>query len=147
MTLIETGDWIRIPQLWPGVWKVYRTLSGFAEERWSLDEPLQPSRRRILFCYRLVNDSRKRSFSHQSCEASFGRALSPEERERVEGLLSSDTKLARAFDKYQTSQKPIDLVANLGFGNFAEGQREEFPQICSRLLRGRIEAGITMDEV
>ena len=52
-----------------------------------------------------------------------------------------------AFERYQASQKPIDLVANLGFGDLAEDQLEEFPKMCSRLLSDRIEAGITMDDV
>jgi hypothetical protein len=147
VTSIQTGDWIRVPSLWPGIWKVYRVLGGFREDRWSLDEELRPPGRCLLFCYRLVNDSWRRSFFHQCCDASLARALSSDDRNRVEDLLSSDTKVVRAFEKYQAAAKPIDLVANLGFGEFKDSELEVFPPTCGRLLADRIADGLTMDEV
>jgi hypothetical protein len=126
VTSIQTGDWIRVPSLWPGVWRVYRVLSGFREDRWSLDEELKLAGRCLLFCYRLVNDSWRRSFFHQCCDTSLARALSPDDRKKVEDLLSSDMKVARAFEKYQAAAKPIDLVANLGFGEFKDSELEVF---------------------
>ena len=146
MDSIKTGDWIRIPSFWPGIWRVYRILDGFTEDRWSLDEELKPSSRRLLFCYRLVSDSWKRSFFHQYCGHSVAEALSSEDRQRVENLLSSDKKLAKAFERYQAAQKPIDLVANLGFGDFTDDELKTFPQLCSQLLDGHVEDGVTMDE-
>jgi hypothetical protein len=147
VTSIQTGDWVRIPSLWPGVWKVYRVLSGFTEDRWSLDEELKPPGRCLLFCYRLVNDSWRRSFFHQCCDTSLARAISSDDRKRAEDLLSSDTKVARAFEKYQAAAKPIDLVANLGFGEFKDTELEVFPPTCGRLLADCIADGLTMDEV
>ncbi len=125
---------------------MYRVLSGFMEDRWSLGEELKSSERCLLFCYRLVNDSWRRSFSHQCCEASIAQAVPQKDRERAETLLF-DKKLARAFEKYQAASMPIDLVANLGFGEFTDRELEDFPQTCSRLLGDCIEAGITLDEV
>jgi hypothetical protein len=147
VTSIQTGDWIRIPSLWPGVWKVYRILSRFTEDRWSLDEELKPPGRCLLFCHRLVNDSWQRSFFHQCCDASLARALSSDDRKRVEDLLSSNIKVARAFEKYQAAGAPIDLVANLGFGHLTNSELEVFPPTCGRLLADRILEGLTMDEV
>ena len=147
MASIQTGDWIRIPSLFPGIWQVYRGLRGFTEDRWSLDEELKPSKRYLLFCYRLANDSWQRSFSHQVCEASLAQSVSSDERGKAEQLLSSDKKLARAFEKYRATARPIDLIANLGFGEFDDLEIREFPAKCSGLLAGRIDAGLTMDDV
>jgi hypothetical protein len=61
--------------------------------------------------------------------------------------LSSDKKVARAFEKYQAAAKPIDLVVNLGFGEFNDRESEVFPPTCGRLLADRIGEGLTMDEV
>jgi hypothetical protein len=86
-------------------------------------------------------------FFHQCCDAALARELSSYERKRVEDLLSSDMKVARAFEKYQAAAKPIDLVANLGFGELTDGELEVFPPTCGRLLTDRIADGLTMDEV
>ena len=145
--MLTAGDWVRVPALWPGIWRVYRVLSGFKEDRWSLDDPLRPSQRTIVFCHRLVNDSWKRSFSHQSCEGSLTHPVARAERDRIGMLLSSDKKLAAAFKKYQDTVKSIDLVANLGFGEFSEQESKEFPNRCAALLGERIDGGLTMDEV
>jgi hypothetical protein len=56
-------------------------------------------------------------------------------------------KVARAFEKYQAAAKPLDLVANLGFGELTDGELEVFPPTCGRLLTDRIADGLTMDEV
>ena len=141
------GDWVRIPSLWPGIWKISRVLTGFSEDRWSLDEPLKPSERTIVFCDRIVNDSWKRSFSHRSCEASFTRPLSTSEQEKIQTLLASDKRLGTAFEKYQASAKAIDLIANLGFGALLEDEAREFPRICDKLLADCIGVGLTMDDV
>lgn len=56
-------------------------------------------------------------------------------------------KVARAFERYQAAAKPIDLVANLGFGELMDSELEVFPPTCGRLLADRIAEGLTMDEV
>ncbi len=56
-------------------------------------------------------------------------------------------KVARAFQKYEAAAKPIDLVANLGFGKFKATELEVFPPTCGRLLADCIADGLTMDEV
>jgi hypothetical protein len=61
-------------------------------------------------------------------------------------MLSCEKKLAAAFDKYRTTRKTIDLVANLGFGELSEKEAEEFPSTCTKLLAERIGAGLTMDD-
>jgi hypothetical protein len=145
--VIKKDDWIRIPALWPGIWKVSRILEGFKEDRWSLSEPLKPSSRRIVFCHRIVNDSWKRSFSHQCCEASLVDSLSSSDRQKIEALLSSNRRLAVAFEKYRNKTEPMDLIANLGFGQLTEKEKENFEQVCSRILVERLQVGLTMDEV
>ena len=147
MTSIATGDWLRIPSLWPGIWRVSRVLTGFKEDRWSLDEPLKPSERSIVFCHRIVNETWQRSFSHQSCEISFVRQPSSDDREKLKSLLASDTKLLAAFEKYRTTTKTNDLVANVGFGELSAQQASDFPRLCDEMLAGRIDTGLTMDEV
>jgi hypothetical protein len=147
VTTTKVGDWVRVPSLWPGIWKVSRVLAGFSEDRWSLDEPLQPSQRSILFCHRMVNDSWKRSFSYQCCEAALTRTLSDSEQRRIETLLTSDKRFVAAFEKYQATTKTIDLIANLGFGGLGEDESGEFPSVCDKLLADRIEDGLTMDDV
>src|SRR5260370_33390749 len=101
VTSIQTGDWIRIPSLWPGIWKVYRVLSGFTEDRWSLDEELRPPGRCLLFCYRIVNDSWRRPFFHQCCDKMLSRAVLSGDRKRVEELLLSEMNVSRACETYQ----------------------------------------------
>jgi hypothetical protein len=55
--------------------------------------------------------------------------------------------LLAAFEKYQAKTKPIDLVANLGFGELSDKEASEFPRVCARLIAERIDAGLTMDDV
>ena len=100
-----------------------------------------------MFCHRLFNDSWQRSFSHQCCEITLIRVLAPPDLEKLQALLSTNPKLQAAFEKYQTSTKAIDLVANLGFGGFNEKHVKEFPRICSDIFADRIDAGLTMDDV
>jgi len=147
MISVKVGDWLRIPMLWPGIWRASRVLTGFKEDRWSLDDPLKSSRSSLVFCHRLVNDAWERSFSHQSCEISLIRTLEPSERKRIDRLLSSDHKLAAAFEKYQATTKPINLIANLGFGGLSKKEAREFPHACARLLTAHINTGLTMDDV
>ena len=147
VTTIEVGDWVRIPSLWPGIWKISRVLTGFSEDRWSLDEPLRPSQRAIVFCHRMVNDSWKRSFSQQCCEASLTRTLSSSDQDRIKTLLTSDKRLVAAFGKYQATTKTIDLIANLGFGGLSEAESREFASVCDKLLADRVEVGLTIDDV
>jgi len=101
----------------------------------------------MVFCHRIVNDSWKRSFSHQSCDASLTRTLPASEQEKIETLLAADKRLLTAFGKYQATAKTIDLVANLGFGGLDEGKARGFPNSCDKLLADRIEAGLNMDDV
>ena len=146
MISIKAGDWVRVPSLWRGVWMVGRVLE-FKEDRWSLDDPLKLSNRTLVFCHRLFNDSWQRSFFHQSCDISLVCSLSAPDLKKVNALLSENAKLLAAFKKYQASAKPIDLVANLGFGGMDEKEVAEFPGICAEMLGERIGAGLTLDDV
>jgi len=112
-----------------------------------LDEPLKRSERTIVFCHRIVNDSWKRSFSHQSCEATLTRPLSTSEQEQIQALLAGEKRLVAAFEQYQARAKAIDLIANLGFGALREEEAREFAQTCDKLLADRVADGLTMDDV
>jgi hypothetical protein len=147
MNSIKVGDWVRIPELWPGIWMVYRTLSGFRDERWSLDKPLKPANKTYVFFFRLCNDSWQRSFYHESCEISLVRRLSPPDLKKLKALLSANPKLLAAFEKYKSSTKPINLVANIGFGGMNEEEKKEFPRVCAEMLADRIDVGLTIDDV
>jgi hypothetical protein len=144
---IDTGDWIRITPLWPGIWNVYRVLAGFNENRWSLNEPLRRSEHTLVFCHRLVSDSWKRSFSHQCCDFSYVRPLDGDDRRQLDLLLSSDDKLRIAFEKYQTAHDVIDLVANISFGGMPDRSLNGFSDLCNQMLARRIGVGMTIDEV
>jgi hypothetical protein len=144
---IKPGDWVRITPLWPGIWNVYRVLAGFKEDEWSIDEPLKPSKRILVFCHRLVNDSWKRSFAHQSCEVSLVRPADNAEKKRLNALLSSDRKLRKAFEQYQTKQNRIDLVANIGFGGLTKKETANFAKLCDEIFGDRIDAGFTIPQV
>jgi hypothetical protein len=61
--------------------------------------------------------------------------------------VSANPKLLAAFEKYKAKTKPIDLVANLGFGGMNEEEKQAFPRACADMLAGRIEAGLTIDDV
>ncbi len=61
--------------------------------------------------------------------------------------MSSNRKLAVAFEKYRNKTEPMDLIANLGFGQLTEKEKENFEQVCSRILVERLQVGLTMDEV
>ena len=75
------------------------------------------------------------------------RKLEPHERQKIEDLLSSDSKLRSAFEKYRANTKAIDLVANLGFGNLSDQEARDFPRRCAQMLESRVRAGLTMDDV
>jgi len=144
---IEPGEWVRMPRLGPGIWKVYRVLSGFKEFRWSLTEPSVTSSRTLVFCRRLVNDSWKRSFTFNCCEASYLIPLDPIDRQKVDSLLASDKKLADAFAKLQATKNSLDLVGNLALGGLNDEAVNHFPDSCNEMLGSRIEEGVTLDEV
>ena len=143
----EPGEWVRMPQLGQGIWKVYRVLAGFKEFRWSLTEPSVTSPRTIVFCHRLVNDSWKRSFTFNSCEASYLTPFDDVDRQKVDSLLASDKKLADAFEKLQATKNSLDLVGNLAFGGLGEEAVRHFPDSCNEMLGSRIQEGVTLDEV
>jgi hypothetical protein len=144
---VQPGGWIRIPRLFPGVWKVSRIIANFKESRWFLDQPSVISSRTLVFCHRLTNDSWKRSFSYASCELSYVTKLAPADVKQIDALLASDPKLRKAFEKYQNSGKTLDLIANLAFGGFSNPEIEQFSNICNEMLASRIDEGITLDEV
>lgn len=144
---VKEGDWVWIKPLWPGVWRVSRVLSGFRENRWSLDDPVKASTRTLIFCYRAFNDSWKRSFSFQSCEISLVQHLADEEQKQLRALFASDTKLKDAFAKYQSTHASIDLVANVSLGVMDDEITSRFPSLCDEMLSSRIAHGVTLDEV
>jgi hypothetical protein len=144
---VQPGDWVRIPRLFPGFWRVYRVLAGFKENVWSLAEPMETSPRVLVFCHRLVNDSWKRSFSHQSCELSFLAAPKPSEQKRLDKLLASDVGLQKAFERYQIKQNKLDLVTNIWFGGFTKAEAADFSKLCDKMFACQIGNGLTLKEI
>lgn len=143
---VNPGDWVRVAPLWPGIWKVDRVLAGFNEVEWSLSVPPKTSNRALVFCHRIVNDSWKRSFSHQSCELSCVRPVEPEEKWRLDALLASDGKLSEAFERYCLKPDRIDLIANIGFGGLKKKEISRFSKRCEQTFAGRINAGLSIPE-
>jgi hypothetical protein len=144
---IEVGDWIRVPRLSPGIWRVSRTLLGFNEDRWSLSDPIVPSRRTLVFSHRMVNDSWNRSFSRLVCDATYVEPLEAAELSKVMALCATDNKLADAFEKYRSMSKPIDSVASLAFGGLSAEEIEQFPSQCKALFEDKIADGLTIFDV
>lgn len=146
-TRFKPGDWIRINPLWPGIWRVSRVLSGFKELRFDLEIPALTSERVLLFCERVVNDLWKRSFSYQCCEQTYASSLSDEDATRIRELLATDAKLKADFAKYQNRPHPLDLIANISFGDVDDHYVKDFPRLADEMLANRIEKGVTVDEV
>lgn len=148
-TRVKVGDWVRIPQLWPGIWQVYRVLSGFNEDVCSLDddEPVRTTKRTLVFCHRLLNDPWNRSFSHQCCEISLVVPAATQEKQRLRKLLSSDEKLKAAFAAYKLKQNRIDSIVNIAFGGFTPKEKAGFAARCEQMLAGRIEAGLSLRQI
>lgn len=144
---IKHGDWIRTPQIAMGIWKVSRTLNNFNEPRWSLSEPKRRLNRTLLFCHRIVNDSWKRSFSHQCCEITLAEPLNSQELQRLNDEILSEANLTNAFERYRSTVKPIDSITNLTMGGFSEESLMEFPRLCDQMLAARIGDGVTLDDV
>lgn len=142
---INPGDWVRVA-LWPGIWKVDRILAGFNEIEWSLNALPKASKRALVFIHRIVNDSWKRSFSHQSCDLSYVRPIEPEEKGRLDALLASDGKLGEAFGRYRLKPDRIDLVANIGFGGLKKREIASFSKRCEQIFAGQINAGLSIPE-
>jgi hypothetical protein len=143
----KPGDWVRIPDLWPGIWQVYRVLAGFNEDEWSPGVPPRKSKRVLVFSHRLVNDSWKRSFAHQCCELPLIRPLGAADQKRTEALLSSDKEMSKAFAQYQAKQNRIDLVVNIKFGGLNKKAAAGFSTLCAQMLAERIKQGVTIPEV
>jgi hypothetical protein len=122
-------------------------LKGFTECRFSLDEPTVASPRTLVFSNRLVNDFWKRSFATECSELSFVRAVSDDERQRIDAMLLNDSALRTAFAQYESAPKPVDLVVNLRFGELPGADSEGFKAICGRALDDPIRQGLTLDEV
>jgi hypothetical protein len=94
-----------------------------------------------------VNDSWKRSFSHQCCEIFFAEPLNSLELQRLNDEILSDTKLTNAFKRYRSTVKPIDFAANLTMGGFSEESLRDFPRLCDQMLAASIGDGVTLDDV
>lgn len=137
---------MRLTPILPGVWKVYRVLAGFKEDEWSPGAPLKSSKRVLVFCHRLVNDSWKRSFSHNCCEVSLVRPISMEDHKRVQAALSDDD-LRKAFEQYGKEKNRIDLIANLGFGGLSKKAAGNFAKLSHKMFADRIGQGMTMREI
>ena len=58
-------------------------------------------------------------------------------RRRIEDLLARDAALRAAFAQYEAHPKPVDLIVNFAMGRPAP----------AGLLSGKIEAGLTLDDV
>ena len=112
-----------------------------------MDRPLKNSTRTIVFCHRVVNDSWKRSFAYQCCELSFIRQVDSEEKAHLTKLLASDQKLMAAFEKYRAMHNKIDLIANIALGGLAEKTIAGLPDLCDRMLKNRIDNGVTIRDV
>jgi hypothetical protein len=144
---VQVGDWVGIPGLFPGLWRVYRVLIGFKEFEWNPTMPIYKPNQTFVFCHRLVNNEWKRSFSHQSCNLSLVQPLAKDEIDRVKTFLSADKKLQKAFEQYQAKQSRIDSIANIGFGGLSKEEVKSFPAQCSSMLAGRIQNGMTLLEI
>lgn len=143
--LVKAGDWVYSYSI--GIWQVSRMLSGFNEIRFSLDEPKRKSRRTLVFSYRLLNSSWKRSFSVEIAELNFVNLLTAEETSRVEEMLESDPKLRKSFGKYQATHTIPDLIVNVALGGLPSGDRDHLREACDAQLGTSPENGKTMDEV
>ena len=145
MVKITDGTWVTMRSLWPGIWRVSRTLSGFNEIQWDLSATPIRSSRTLLFCDRVVNDKWKRSFATQSCEISFAAPLSSEGLNELESHLDADLK--DSFRKYQSKPHPIHLIAKISLGGIPDELVSDLPSMCERVLVPRIGQGLTTPEV
>ena len=141
---LKRGDWVRPYS--KGIWRVSRILTGFNEFRYRLSEPKVPSHRTLVFSNRLVNDAWKRSFASECSNATLVTKLSDDERQRVEELLRNP-RLSTAFDKYESTPKPVDLIVNLRFGPMPQADRERFAHAMEEVLELPMRGGMTLDEV
>ena len=139
----EVGDWVRPYSR--GIWRVARVLSGFNELRWSLNEPKRTSSDVLVFSNRLVNESWKRSFSHEVSLADYVCHVSDDERLRIRAVLAEDARLAAAFHDFEAKSPCVDLIANLGCG--CKSRKEPFERLCRRLFDADIQNGLTLDQV
>jgi len=73
--------------------------------------------------------------------------LSDQEREQVDALFTSDTKLRDAFARYQRTHKTLDSVANVSLGALKDATIARFESLCDEMLSPRIADGVTLDEV
>jgi hypothetical protein len=144
---VQVGDWIKVSALFPGIWRIYRVLTGFKNFEWNPDKPIHKASQTLVFSHRLANDGWKRSFSHQCVDLSLVQPLAADEINRVKALLSSDSKLAKAFEQYQSKQNRIDQIANISFGGLSEDGKKNFPAQCNAMLAERIQNGITLPDM
>jgi hypothetical protein len=141
---LEVGDWVRTA-LWPGIWNVYRAERDFFADRWDLKEPKVRSPGMLVFLRRIVTDTGKARFDAQVADESWVTKLDDDDQKWLEGLLREQPGLAAAFESYVPP--PIDLVTNMSFGLPRDFSFDRFTDECERLLAGKIEAGLSLDEV
>jgi hypothetical protein len=130
---INRGTWVRLPSLWPGIWRVSRVLSGFNEIQWDIDAAPVRSSQTLLFCDRIVNDKWNRSFATQSCEISYAVPLSSDELNELESHLAAG--LMDSFQKYQSTPHPIHLIANISLGGMPDELANQSPPCASGFSR------------
>lgn len=143
---VAAGDWVRITGL-KGIWQVKRVLTGFNELRHSLDDPKLPSNRTLVFANRIFDDSWKRAFAAEFCSDEWVHPVSGDELARVSELLGADAALEKAFRRYNTSRKSLDLTVRLSLGNIRTDQVPYLDSECHRRLANDIPSGLTLDEV
>ena len=142
---VGRGAWVRLSGLFPGIWQIADVIE-VKEQRWSLAEPPVERKRTSIFCHRLVNDIWKRSFSYTSCDVSWARELSVSDQRQLEAFRAENPALQTAFGKYKAKLKPLDAIANVGFGGMSAELLGRFSRECDLLLAHRIERGITLED-
>jgi len=142
MKQFNIGDWVT--SYTAGIWQVYRVVDDYFEISWDLESDKKKSDNPMIFSKRLCHNNGKRSFSTEVCSRAFVDLLDQDSLDNVQIILD-DEKLNKAFSKY--SPKPMNCASGMGFSLPDQFSYERFETIINELFEGKIEEGLTVQEI
>ncbi|GEM_PF-2917250 len=140
---VRVGDWVYSDS--PGIWRVFRILESTQRLRFNLQERKRVDRRRLIFSKRLVDESWKPAFSAELATAEFVRALSNDDRRRLEEFIAGNPQTLQEFDAFQP--KGIDHAMDLPLNVPTCVGKEGIHRLIYDVFADISEVGLTNDEI
>jgi hypothetical protein len=142
MAPTDVGDWVYSDS--PGIWQVYRVITGVEKIRGSLLERKRSRRGGFVFSKRLLDGTWKPAFRNEVASADLIRPLSSDDRQRLDEFLANNSQVKQQFEAFKPTA--IDLRLNLSLDIPASVAKEPVLQLIQEVFAD-IADGLTNDKI